>query len=197
MKKSLLLSIVSAIAALMPAAAHSQMAKEKPPRDTNEPTYKYEAFVGFGYTSLNQVSQSNSGLTGVSLSVTRDWGRYFGITAEGGHYQWTVTRSNPEAASVNQYLAGPVFHAPLYENVSIFVHGLLGTIHTGGVAIQPDYSFAGGIGLGLEYKLSPRLAVRAYGDDIGSSFTVTPYQLGDSPHRRFNAHAAIGVSYKF
>ena len=198
MKKNLLLSIVPAIAAvLMPAPATSQMAKEKPPRDTTEPTYKYEAFAGFGYTSLNQVSQSNSGLSGVSISVTRDWGRYFGVALEGGHYQWTLTRTNPERASVNQYLAGPVIHAPLYEHVSIFVHGLLGAVHTGGVAIRPDYSFAGGFGLGLEYKVGPRLGVRAYGDDIGSSFTVTPYQTGDSPHRRFNAHAAVGVTYKF
>lgn len=166
-------------------------------RRSTDHAYKYTAFVGLGYTSLNQVNQSNSGLTGVTLSVTRDWGKYFGLTAQGGHYQWTVTASNPFAASVNMYLAGPEFHADLYDNVGIFLHGLIGAEHTGGVAIRPDESFAGGVGMGVSYKLGSRLGLRAWGDDIGSSFTLVPYQPGFSPHRRFNAHAAIGVTYKF
>ena len=153
--------------------------------------------MGIGYTSLNQVSQSNSGLIGVTGSFTRDCGKYFGVTLDGGHYQWVVTRANPEAASVNLYLAGPEFHAPLYEKVSLFVHGLIGAAHTGGVAIYPDYSFAGGVGVGLDYKLSSHFGIRAYGDDIGSSFSMTPFQPGDSPHRRFNARASMGVTYRF
>jgi hypothetical protein len=196
--RKMLLSFLAAIpAALMPLSATCQMAKEKAPALTTEPQYKYEVFVGWGYTSLNQVNQSNSGLQGVSLSLTRDWGKYFGITAEGGHYAWTVTASNPVSSSVDLYLAGPAFHAPLYERASLFIHGLLGAAHTGGVSIKPNESFAGGVGLGVDYKLGPHLGLRAYGDDIGSSFTLTPYQPGDSPHRRFNARGSIGVTYKF
>jgi hypothetical protein len=81
--------------------------------------------------------------------------------------------------------------------VGIFAHALIGAAHTGGVSIQPDESFAGGVGLGLDYKLSERLGIRAYGDDIGSSFTLTPFQPGFSPHRRFNARASIGATYRF
>jgi len=183
----------------MPLAAIGQIAPEKTPSRSSEPEHKYTAFAGLGYTSLNQVNQSNSGLTGVTLSVTRNWGKYFGIAVQGGHYQWTVTASNPQAASVNMYLAGPEFHADLYDNIGIFVHGLIGAEHTGGVSIRPDESFAGGVGLGLSYKLGTgsRWGLRAWGDDIGSSFTLVPYQTGFSPHRRFNAHAAIGVTYNF
>ena len=198
MKRKLFLGIWAVTAVvLMPLAANCQIEPERTSSQPTGPEYKYHAFVGFGYTSLNQVSQSNSGLTGVDLSITRDLGKYFGITAEGGHYEWTITSSNPESASVSLYLAGPELHAPLYERVGLFVHGLIGAAHTSGVAIQPDQSFAGGIGMGLDYKLGPRLGVRVFGDDIGSSFTLTPYQPGDSPHRRFNAHAAIGVTYAF
>lgn len=181
----------------MPLMAHSQLAKEKAPATTTEPVYKYEAFVGFGYTSTNQINQSNSGLAGVSLSFTRDFGKYFGVTAEGGHYFFSITRSNLGNPYVDQYLVGPVFHAPLYDNVSIFAHGLLGAAHTGNISIQPGESFAGGLGMGLDYRLSPHLGLRAYGDDIASSFTLTPYQTGDSPHMRWNAHASIGMTYKF
>lgn len=188
--------IAAVAAALIPVAANCQIAPERTPsRATQE--YKYKAFVGFGYTSLNQVNQSKSGLVGVTGSVTRDFGKYFGVTVQGGHYQWTLTSSNPFAASVDMYLAGPEVHADLYEHIGIFVHGLLGAAHTGGVAIRPDQSFAGGLGMGLDYKLGPRFGIRAYGDDIGSSFTLVPYQPGFSPHRRFNAHAAIGVTYSF
>jgi hypothetical protein len=189
--------LAASAAALMPLAANCQIAPEKTPRQQTGPEYKYTAFVGWGYTSLNQVNQSNSGLQGVSLSLTRDWGKYFGATLEGGHYAWTVTEANPQAASVDQYLAGPVFHAALYERSSIFVHGLIGAAHTGGVSIKPGESFAGGIGVGLDYKLTDHLGLRAYGDDIGSSFTLTPYAPGDSPHRHFNARASVGVTYKF
>ena len=181
----------------MPLMAHSQLAKEKAPSTTTEPTYKYEAFVGFGYTSTNQINQSNSGLGGVSLSLTRNFGRYFGVTAEGGHYSFSLTRSNIGNPTVDQYLVGPVFHAPLYDKIGIFAHGLLGAAHTGNISIQPGQSFAGGLGMGLDYRLSPHLGLRVYGDDIASSFTLSPYQTGYSSHERWNAHAAIGMTYKF
>jgi hypothetical protein len=198
LNRKLFFGILAAAAALLtPFKANCQIAPEKSPSQSTEPEYKYQAFVGVGYTSLNQVSQSNSGLIGVTGSFTRDFGKYFGVTLDGGHYQWVVTRANPEAASVNLYLAGPEFHAPLYEKVSLFVHGLIGAAHTGGVAIYPNYSFAGGVGLGLDYKLNSHFGIRAYGDDIGSSFSITPFQPGDSPHRRFNARASMGVTYKF
>ncbi len=186
-------------AAFLPLAAIGQIEPEKAPATQNEPTTKYEVFAGWGYTSLNQVSQSRSGLQGVSLSVTRDWGKYFGVTAEGGHYAWSLTTSNASvgAPTVDMYLAGPALHAPLYGRFSIMVHGLIGAAHTGGVTISPSESFAGGVGVGLDYNRTSHFGLRLYGDDIGSSFTVTPFQTGDSPHRRFNARASIGVVYKF
>jgi hypothetical protein len=198
LKRKLLFSILAAFAAgFMPLAANCQIAPEKTPSERTGPEYKYEIFAGWGYTSLNQVNQSKSGLQGVSLSVTRDWGKYFGISIDGGQYAWTVTQANPEKATVDQYLAGPVFHAALYERTSIFVHALIGAEHTGGVTIRPSESFAGGVGMGLDYKLTDRWGLRAYGDDIGSSFTLVPYEAGDSPHRHFSARASVGVTYKF
>ncbi len=199
MKRKMLLSVGAAAAAMLaPLAVHGQViAKEKAPAATTEPTYKYEAFVGWGYTSINQINQSNSGLQGITLSVTRDWGRYFGITVDGGHYAWAVTKSNNGNPTVDYYLAGPVIHAPLYGPTSIFVHGLLGAAHTGGVSIHPDQSFAGGIGIGGDYRLGTHLGLRLQGDDILSSFTLTPFEPGDSPHRHSNARASFGVTYKF
>ena len=198
LKRKLLFGIWAVTAALlMPVAANCQIAPERTSSQPTGPEYKYHAFVGFGYTSLNQVSQSNSGLQGVTASVTRDWGRFFGVTVQGGDYRWTVTRANAGNPTVDYFLAVPVIHAPLYGPTSLFIHGLLGVAHTGGVSIRPDVSFAGGLGIGADYRLSPHFGIRLQGDDILSSFTIQPYQAGDSPHRHSNAHATIGVTYKF
>jgi len=98
---------------------------------------------------------------------------------------------------VDMVLFGPEFHADVYGRFGGFLHGLLGGQHTAGEGITPNISFAGGVGGGMDYSLNPRLSVRAYGDDIGSSSVQDPNHLGYSPHTHFNARAAIGVVYKF
>jgi hypothetical protein len=195
--------MVSAV--LMPLAATCQISKAPRAASTDETTrtFKYEAFVGYGYTSLNQVNQSRYGLSGVSASVTRDWGRYFGLTAEGGYYRFPF--STPEIAnstivpSVDSVLLGPVVHANIYGKFDGFVHGLLGGEHTAGTNQTPHLSFAGGFGGGLEYALTPRISIRASGDIIGASFSLVgnSAQLGNSPHKTWDSRASFGVVYHF
>jgi hypothetical protein len=184
----------------MPLAAAGKIAPErKPAVEGDQPTYKYEVFAGFGYTGLNQLNNSRSGLMGVNLSVTRDWGKYFGITADGAYYKYAIKTGNPGSPLVESVLLGPVIHAPLYERTGIFAHALLGGEHTGGESMTPTISFAGGMGGGLEYRLSKHLAVRASGDYIASSFSVSgnSSRLGYSPHKTWSPRAAFGVVYKF
>ncbi len=198
MKSKLLLSILAAASAIViPISAVGQVAPERPPKDLTGPDYKYEAYVGWGYTSLNQVNQSRSGLQGVSASVMRSFGDHFGVKVDGGHYQWNVTATNPGNPTVDMFLAGPVVRGVLFEKWSAYAQGLLGGVHTGGVSIQPDVSFAGGVGVGLDYNKNARWSIRAFGDDIGSSFTLVPFQQGFSPHMRWNARAGVGVVYHF
>jgi hypothetical protein len=184
---------------MMPKLAQGQLTEEQPKAPSSGPAYKYVAFVGWGYTSLNQVNQSRNGVQGVSYSLTRDFGRFFGVTAEGGHYAWAVTQSNALVGnpSMDLFLVGPEIHAPLWGRVDLFAHGLLGGAHTGNVSIRPDVSFAGGMGVGMDYNLTKRFALRLSGDDIASSFTLVPYSAGDSPHKRWNARASFGVAYRF
>lgn len=209
MNRKLLLSILAAVpAALMPLAAASQAAQAASSASAErvEHTYKYEAFAGYGYTSLNQVNASRYGLQGVNLSITRDWGKYFGITVDGASYSFPIAAGNPCpplvascTPTVDAVLFGPVLHGPLYGRVSGFVHVLIGGEHTGGEEQTPTVSFAGGAGGGLEYKLSPRLALRASGDDIASSFSVigNSPSLGYSPHEHGNSRASFGIVYRF
>jgi opacity protein-like surface antigen len=206
LKRTLPILIVAALSAvLLSPAAICQTSPDSGSNATDQPerTYNYEVYAGYAYTSLNQVNQSRFGLQGVNVSVTRYWGRYFGLTAEGDDY--TAAISTPVVLgsnitpSISSVFLGPVLHANIYGHVGGFFHGLLGGEHTGGEKQTPNISFAGGVGGGLEYSLSPRLAIRASGDYIGASFSTSgnSAELGNSPHKSWDSRASIGVVYKF
>ncbi|HVU48382.1 MAG TPA: hypothetical protein VHD85_19790 [Terracidiphilus sp.] len=172
-----------------------------------EPAYKYEVYAGFGYTSINQVTLSRHGLAGVDISVTRDWGRYFGLSGIVNYYKPEVSfgsgsagagsNSNPGNPSVYEVLVDPEIHATLYGNLSGFFHGGMGIAHTGGEGMSPDTSFAGGLGGGMTYDFTPRLGIRLSGDRIGASFPVNNTPKGYSTHRTWNASGTIGIVYRF
>ncbi|HZP03736.1 MAG TPA: hypothetical protein VFB43_02465 [Terracidiphilus sp.] len=211
MKRMFLRTFLAVVpAVLLPLSAASQVTPatseaSAPAAQAQPPSYKYEAYVGFGYTSLNQVNQSRYGLLGVDLSVTRDWGRYFGMSVMGNYYKpsagggSSTIAGNPGDPSIYEVLAGPEIHASIYGNFSGFLHGGLGIEHTGGENMTPNISFAGGFGGGMSYNLSPRIAIRASGDKIGASFSLrnnTP-ALAYSPHRTWNSSGTIGVVVRF
>jgi hypothetical protein len=209
LKRTSLLPILALVAAaLLPLAAnsesilfhHHQREKNETP-EVNEPTFKYDAYVGFGYTSLNQINGSRYGLEGAELAVTRYWGKHLGLFADGAAYMHPVSSpvvaNDTQTPSVDVVLFGPVFEAKLYENLSLFGRGLLGGEHTGGFGQSPSVSLAGGVGVGMDYKLSRRLLLRAAGDDIASSFTLINPQPGYSPNRTRSSRATFGIVYKF
>ena len=206
MKRTLWFSILAA-AALMPLAAMSQVAPESQSGPPAPPpsTPKYEVMVGYAYSTLNQVNQSRYGLQGVQVTVSRDWGRYFALTALGDKYRWATSKGpageegNPGDPTINSVLIGPELRAQLYGPVSGFFRGLLGGENTDGEGETPTVSFAGGVGGGLQYNLGRHLGVRVSGDRIGASFSLinnTP-TLAYSPHRTWNTRASIGVVYRF
>jgi opacity protein-like surface antigen len=192
-------------AALMPLAATSQVAPARRSHsvDSNTPSYKYSVYGGFAYSSLNQVNLSRSGLFGAEVYVTRNFGKYFGVVADGSYYRYPYTspvvQNSTMKPSVDSVLFGPELHANLIGKYGGFVHGLIGGEHTAGTSQTPKISFAGGLGGGLEYAFTPRFSVRASGDYIGASFSDTGNSkaLGYSPHRTWNNRASIGVMYRF
>jgi hypothetical protein len=200
LNRKLLLSILAVFpAVLMPLAAACQVtpAEESAPNERAEPTFKWAVFAGATYTSLNQVNQSRYGLIGGEATVTRDFGKYFGLTADGAAFVHPVASGDPGSPKVDQVLFGPEFHAEVWGRFSGFFRGLIGGEHTGGESEVPNISFAGGLGGGMEYRLTTRWSARASGEDIYSSFVQDPDHLGYSPHKRGNARASIGVVYRF
>lgn len=202
MNKKFLLSILAIIPALlMPIAALSQSstASAPAPVDRSDRVFKYDAYVGYGYTSLNQLNGSRNGLQGVNAAVTRYFGKYFGVTADGAQYRYTYDSTNPGDPTVDAILAGPLAHFELSKNLSGFARVLIGGEHISGEQMTPTVSFAGGYGGGVDYILTQRFSLRIAGDDIRSSFSVSNNnaQKAASSHETRSARATIGVVYKF
>jgi len=211
LKRMVLLSILAAaFAAFLPLAAAAQAAV---PAERPETSYKYEVYAGYGYSSLNQVNGSRYGLQGVDAQARRSFGKYFGLTAQGGFYKYALdtggastngsVSGNPGTPSITSVLAGPVFIAPLGGRIEGFVDILLGAEHTAGELMSPSTSFAGGFGGGMGYKLNKHLWLHASGQRIGASFSLIDNVLpsgqtqGYSSHETWDARASFGVGYRF
>ncbi len=203
LKRTLLFLLLAVLSvAFMPESAVAQVNPDSAQAPQQAPTYKYEAYAGLAYTSLNQVNLSRYGLLGGKASLTRDFGKYFGLMGTGDYYRVAIsnrTPGNPGDPSVYTFMIGPELHATLYEKLTGEVFAELGGEHTGGEGITPVISFAGGFGGGIKYWLTDRFAVRIDGDRVAGSFSLnnnTP-QLANSTHRTWNARATIGVVYRF
>lgn len=200
MKRKSVLSCLAVVAAsLLPLAAAAQIAPDKPAKVTDEPVYKWHVYAGMGYTSINHVNNARYGLFGVTAAGTRDFGRFFGITAQGSYFKYAKSTGNPGDPSVTEIFAGPEVHFALFEKLTAFGHGLIGGEHSGGVGQSPDISFAGGGGGGLDYQLTQRISVRTWGDAILQSFTLRDANALNaySSHKTRNSQASVGVAYRF
>ena len=197
----LLMAVAAAGLATLPAAGQvNPEAAPNPGQGT--PTFKYTGYAGFAYTSLNQVNQSRYGLIGGKFSLTRNLGKYFGVSGIVDYYKPPLSSSspgNPGDPSVYTFMVAPEIHANLYEQLSGLFFAEVGGEHTGGEQMQPSISFAGGFGGGLEYALTSRIAIRAEGDRVAGSFTLTNDLpgYGYSTHRTWNARGTIGLVYHF
>jgi hypothetical protein len=206
----LFVTLAAAAASLLALPAVGQVNPEAAPSsEQGSAPFKYTGYAGFSYTSLNQVNQSRYGLIGAKISATRNWGKYFGLSGIIDYDKPPLSSAspgNPGDPSVYTLMLAPEVHATIYGRVGGLLFGELGVEHTGGEQMTPGISFAGGFGGGMEYSLNSRFAIRAEGDRVGASFSVTgspqsgsqtPQQLGYSPHITWNARGSIGLVFHF
>ena len=185
-------------AALLPVAAGAQAVPPSAPPAAP----RYKVYGGLAYTSLNQVNQSRYGLIGFKGSLTRDWGKYFGLRASGDYYKpaaGSAQGGNPGNPSVYSILAGPEIHSNIISNLDGLIFAELGMEHTGGEHMIPNTSFAGGFGGGMEWRLNSRWGIQATGDKLLASFSVIDNnpKLANSSHITSNARGTIGVTFRF
>jgi len=189
-----------ALAALFPLCAAAQTsASSSGGEDTDKPSH-YDIFVGAGATSQNQIVHSHGLLVGFEVGVTRNWGKYFGLNAQGASFMKSTSADNTsggQSPQYSQFLAGPELHAQLYEKMSGSVHLLVGGSHTGGSGItgSPNVAFSMAFGAGLDYRLKQHFSLRLTGDRVKTSFVQGASGSGNSPHPYQNVQTALGVVY--
>lgn len=189
------------LAALLPICASAQTSASSTGPDDTPKTSRYDIFAGAAVTTQNQIVHSHGLLLGFEVGVTRNFGKYFGLDVQGASMSRSLSSANQDVSGISpnysQFLAGPEFHAQLYEKVSGNVHVLLGGSHTGGSGITgtPNVAFSYGLGMGFDYRLSPRFSLRLNGDRIKTSFVQGAPSLGNSPHPYENAQGAFGLVY--
>jgi len=187
--------LLSAIALILPMSAAAQVAKPAA-TDLPDKLLRYEVFAGVDYSGANQV-KSSSALIGGNGGLSAKLVKWFGATVDFGDYATSATSHGLVKPNQTTFLAGPEFYIPA-DNLTGFVHVLMGGAHTGGVTGTPDVSFAIGGGGGFEYAFNKHLALRVSGDGIRSSFQQeTGGVTYASPHPHTNARASAGVAWHF
>jgi hypothetical protein len=186
--------LLSVFAFLLPVAVSGQVAKPAAV-DTPNAFERYEVYAGADYSAANQVLGA-SALIGFNVGGEAKLRRWFGANVDFGDYLASATSHAQIHPTVTTFLAGPEFYIPA-DNLTGFVHVLMGGAHTAGAGEKPDVSFAYAVGGGFEYAFSKRLAMRISGDGIVSSFVQDPLNLGYSAHSRVNARASGGIAYRF
>ncbi len=192
MKGKFLLSVVALV---LPMSMAAQVAKPAAAADAPDAFYRYEAYANIAYSGDNQV-KSASALLGINVGVQAKLKRWFGANVDFGDYFAQASDHGIVKPTVTTFLAGPEFYVPA-DHLTGFIHVLFGGAHTSGGSVTPDVAFTYAVGGGFEYALNKHWSGRIAGDGISSSFVQDADNLGNSPHRRINPRATIGVGYRF
>jgi hypothetical protein len=187
--------LLSAFAVILPVSAAAQVAKPVA-TDVPDKLLRYEVFGGVDYSGDNQV-KSASALIGGNVGASAKLVKWFGATADFGDYSTQASDKGLVKPNQTTFLAGPEFYIPA-DNLTGFLHILMGGAHTGGVTGTPDVSFALAVGGGFEYAFNKHLALRISGDGIRSSFQQeTGGATYYTAHPHTNARASAGIAWHF
>jgi opacity protein-like surface antigen len=135
-----------------------------------------DVFVGYSILPANGDDFPRQTSHGLQASVTGHFNRWFGVLGDIGAQFNTARNLGPgfeglvAKSTVRQYLVGPRFTARS-DRVDLFGHGLFG-ISTGDAGRDfsgfSDSGMTFGGGGGVDVRVSPRIAVRAQYDLLGS-----------------------------
>jgi opacity protein-like surface antigen len=131
-----------------------------------------KASLGYGFTNSGMPSAGRLNLTGVDAAVIADLSRFYGVTADSSYVRAANVFGTSHHADVLSYLVGPVLYPVARRKVRVYVQGLAGGARVTG-AIPSSGSppvtgfvnkFSWAVGGGVEYQISPLVALRSGGD---------------------------------
>jgi opacity protein-like surface antigen len=173
MRTSTILTVLLVLGVAAPAVA------QDPPK----------AEIAAGYSFLHD-EETHEGLHGWLASVTGNFNRWLGVTAEFGQNHTTV--GDDGHFDVNAFMAGP--RVSLRRSKAVpFAHFLVGSHHEhhdGGAFDEDETRFAWQAGGGIDVWFNPRAALR-----LGGDFRHIPDSHSEHEHHselRFQAAIVVG-----
>lgn len=170
---------------------------------TAQDTAKVEVFGGYSYMPLEALPDFH----GFGVSVTGNWNRMMGITADfSGHFATEKPSSlvgTPPPQSRSELrgyflLFGPQLRLPSRGRLQPFGHALLGLSHRSlrvfmsgapSTLVIDDTGFSAALGGGLDIHVNRRLAIRAVRADYLFS------RLGNLNHHDFRYSGGIVIRF--
>jgi opacity protein-like surface antigen len=183
-------------------------------------TPKVELFGGYSYlrgkgTTIPFRADENTDMHGWNISVARNVNDWFGLVADfSGHYSERISRfgnSGGEFTSrtnknMHLFLFGPRFTLDKNKRISPFAHSLFGVAlartkiedrfeqQTPFKASNLDAGFAAAFGVGLDIKLSKKIALRL----VQADYVLTKLDSRDfKRENRDNLRLSTGISFRF
>jgi opacity protein-like surface antigen len=131
-----------------------------------------KASIGYVFTNSGMPSAGRLNLSGVDAAVIADLSPFFGVTADSSYVRAENVFGTNHAADVLSYLAGPILYPVAHGRMRVYVHGLAGgarvtgAIPSGGNPPVTGFvnKFSWAVGGGVEYQISPSVALRSGGD---------------------------------
>jgi hypothetical protein len=149
--------------------------------------HKYDFYGGFSHDRVD-FGGDREGFNGVEAAVTRNFSRYFGVK---GDYSFHHKNFSGDSIDLHTLTGGVEFkdNAP-DTKIKPFAHALVGFQHarfsTSGLGtFDTDNGFAAIIGGGLDFRVSPRVDIRAVQLDYN------PTHFGGGTQHNFRIGAGI------
>ena len=162
----------------------------------------FEGGVGYSYLGTSIPSNGSSlGMNGVLLSGNADFGWHLGLKVEAGYNRAFDAFNTGHSADMLTYMGGPVFYPIRNRKYNVFAQALFGGARETGVNVANNgelvmgYTnrFAWSAGLGVQYRITPALSLRAGAEYLRTTFYNTNIVLqGQS-----NIRSSLSVIYTF
>ena len=160
-----------------------------------------EAGMGYSYVNASVPSESKLWMNGVQATVNADVHRRFGVKLEVGYARKFNAHGTGHSADMLTYMGGPVIYPVRTRNMNVYAHLLLGGARETGMNFESDgqivlgyvNQFAWAGGMGVQYRVSPSLAMRVGAEYLRTAF----FNSNIAVQGQTNLRPSISLIYTF
>jgi opacity protein-like surface antigen len=161
-----------------------------------------EGGIGYSYLGTSIPSNGSSlGMNGLLASGNADFGWHMGLKVEVGYNRAFNAFNTDHSADMLTYMGGPVFYPIRNRRYNVFAQALFGgaretgvnVTNTGALIMGYTNRFAWSGGLGVQYRITPALSLRAGAEYVRTTF----YNTSAALQGQNNIRSSLSVIYTF